>query len=98
MDSEYKKIPRIIRKKEYYPEGANTPTLVNVHKCFCLLGKGTIEHHRVPGFDDEWFEIKCKKCEKKYEPFIDRCGDKWKLYFAENSENDEEFDGEDKVT
>lgn len=82
MEYEYKKIPKIIEQREYYPNGANTPTLVTVHKCFCK--KGTIEYHRVPGFNDEWFEIKCPTCEKKYEPFIDRCGNEWKVYFAEN--------------
>lgn len=81
MEYKYIKIPRIIEKREYYPDGANAPTLVNVHECFCK--KGTVEHHRVPGFNDEWFEIKCKKCEKKYEPFIDRCGSEWKVYLAE---------------
>ena len=94
MDCVYKKIPKIIKKTEYYQDGANTPTRVDVHKCFCLLGKGTVERHYVPGFNDEWFEIKCKKCEKKYEPYIDRCGDKWTLYFAQP---DDELDGEDDV-
>lgn len=30
----------------------------------CLCGCGTIEYHIVPGFDDDWFEIKCKDCKK----------------------------------
>lgn len=92
MDYIYKKIPKIIKKKEYYPDGANAPTMVDVHKCFCLFGRGTVEHHRVPGFNDEWFEIKCKKCEKKYEPFIDQCGDMWQLYFAQDSGEDNRED------
>ena len=96
MDCIYKKIPKIIEKREYYPDGANTPTLVNVHKCFCILGKGTVEHHRVPGFNDEWFEIKCKRCEKRYEPFIDRCGDRWMVYpAADDVEDDVEDEFED---
>ena len=78
MDYEFVKIPKVLEKKEYYPDGANVPTQCTVHRCLC--GKGTIEFHCVPGFDDEWFEIKCLKCEKKYEPFIDRCGPQWKVY------------------
>ena len=78
MEYEYIKIPMIIEKREYYPQGANAPTLCTVHKCFC--GNGTVEHHRVPGFDDEWFEFQCKKCDQKYEPFIDQCGPQWKVY------------------
>lgn len=86
MDCEYKKIPKIITRKEYYPDGANTPTLVNVHRCFCKIRKGTIEHHMVPGFNDEWFEIKCKKCEKKYEPFIDQSGSEWKVHLVHDED------------
>lgn len=80
MDYEYKKIPRLIEKKEYYPDGANSPTIVEVHKCFCR--KGTIEYHYVPGFNDDWFEINCERCDEKYHPFIDICGRKWKVYLA----------------
>ena len=43
MKFEYKKIPKIIKKKEYYLDGANAPTMVDVHKCFCLFGRGTVE-------------------------------------------------------
>lgn len=91
MDEINKRIPRIVKRTEYYPEGANTTTLLTVHKCFCFFGKGRIEHHRVPGFNDEWFEIKCKKCEKKYEPYIDQIGDEWILYpFTESKDDDED--------
>ena len=79
MDYEYKKIPKIIEKREYYEDGANIATQVTVHKCFCK--KGTIEHHRVLGFNDEWFVFCCPACEEKYYPFIDQCGPKWKVYF-----------------
>ena len=54
MDYEFVKIPKVLGKKEYYPDGANVPTQCTVHRCLC--GKGTIEFHCVPGFDDEWFE------------------------------------------
>ena len=50
-------------------------------QCFCR--RGTIEYHYVPGFNDDWFEINCERCEEKYDSFIDRCGDKWKVYLAE---------------
>ena len=78
MKSENKEIPKIIERKEYYPKGANMPTSINVHECFCK--KGTIEHHYVSGFNDEWFVIKCPNCKRKYQPFIDRCGYEWKVY------------------
>ena len=74
MRSEYKKIPMVIEKKEYCPEGANHPTLVTVYQCFC--GKGTVEHHRVPGFNDEYFEICCEACDGKY-AHIEQCGREW---------------------
>ena len=35
MDYEYRKIPKIIEKREYYEDGANIATQVTVHKCFC---------------------------------------------------------------
>ena len=78
MECEYQKIPKIVEQKEYYPQGANIPTQLTVYECFC--GKGKIEYHRVPGFDDDWFVFRCCKCEKKYQPFIDQCGSEWKVY------------------
>ncbi len=80
MDYEYKPIPKVIEEKEYYPKGANCPTQVTVYECFCK--KGRVEYHRVPGFGDEWFEIRCPKCKRKYEPYIDRCGYEWKVYLT----------------
>ena len=84
-DYKYKRIPRVIRRemRDY--------TQVTVHKCFCR--RGTIEHCRVPGFDDEWFDILCPRCAKKYEPYIDQCGPTWRVYLNEGDEDDE--DGED---
>ena len=75
MDQEYVAAPRIVKEKEKYEKGANVPTHITVHKCLC--GWGRIEHHRVPGFDDDWFEIKCLFCKLKYHPFIDQVGDEW---------------------
>ena len=77
MEYKYKRIPKVIERKDYYPDGANCPTQVTVHKCFCR--RGTIEHHCVRGFGDEWFEIKCKKCEEKYS-YIELVGYEWKVY------------------
>ena len=72
MNSEYKKIPKVI---ERYTKDCES---VAVHECFCQ--KGRIEHHRIPGFDDEWFEIHCPECKKKYQPYIDQSGDQWIVY------------------
>jgi len=73
---EYKVIPEVIGEREYFPEGANHPTSVKVHKCFC--GKGTIEHHTVSGFDDDWFEICCPECDAKYGLILQE-GNRWKV-------------------
>ena len=80
----YKKIPRVIRREE------RDYTQVAIHKCFCR--RGTIEHCRVPGFDDEWFEILCPRCAKKYEPYIDQCGPMWRVYFNEDGDEPDELD------
>ena len=77
MDYEYVKPTEKIEYKENYEKGANVPDQVTVYKCFC--GKGTIEYHNVPGFDDSFFTIVCKSCNKKYR-YIDWCGYEWKVY------------------
>ena len=77
MDYEYKKPTEKIENKEVYEEGANTPDQVTVYKCFC--GKGTIEYHNIPGFDDSFFWIECPHCEEKYR-YIEWCGYEWKVY------------------
>ena len=74
----YKKIPKLISKKEIYEDGANCPTLVYTHECLC--GKGTIDYCRVPGFSDEYCVWNCRDCKKKYHEIIDRIGDKWEVY------------------
>ena len=76
-DYEYRSIPRMLEEKEVYPEGANAPTRVTVYECLCK--KGRIEYHCVPGFGDDWFEIRCKACEKRY-TYIERCGYQWRVY------------------
>ena len=77
MKTEYKKIPKLIERKEEYAKGANVPTEIEVYTCFC--GKGTIEHHRVPGFDDDFFVIECRECEKKYS-YVERVGNELRVY------------------
>ena len=77
MNYEYVKIPKIKNKRTYYEEGANVPTYVDEHECLC--GKGTIEHHRVPGFDDDFFVILCEKCEERCR-YVEISGYQWKIY------------------
>ena len=72
------KIPPVVKKREHTPEGANVPTQITVYKCLCGLGR--IEHHRVPGFGDDWFEFKCLLCKMRYRPIIDRSGSEWIVY------------------
>ena len=78
MKQEGKKIPKLISREEYYPDSANCPTVREVYKCFCKKGK--IERHYIPGFDDEYFEIKCPVCRRRYHDIIDRNGDEWIVY------------------
>ena len=73
-----KEIPKIIEKREYHPDGANYPTTLAVHECFC--GKGRIEHHYISGFDDEYYLIRCPRCKRKYTDIIDRIGYEWRVY------------------
>jgi hypothetical protein len=77
MEEVIKKPTKLIRKKVLYPDGANTPTYIDVHRCFCRLGR--IEHHRTPGFDDDFLLIKCPMCRAKYS-YVDQCGYDWKVY------------------
>lgn len=77
MDYEYKKPTEKIESKEIYEDGANVPDQVTYYKCFC--GKGTIEYHNVPGFNDSFFWIECPHCENKYR-YIEWCGYEWKVY------------------
>jgi hypothetical protein len=78
MQKMYKKIPQLIKEREAFEGEANVPTYIRTHKCFC--GKGEIDHCRVPGFSDEYFEFRCEVCEEKYHPIIDRSGDEWIVY------------------
>ncbi|MBQ8407565.1 MAG: hypothetical protein IJY39_01735 [Clostridia bacterium] len=66
----------LLLKEERYPNGANWPTLHFEYACPC--GKGRIVYERVPGFNDQWAEIKCESCEKSYK-IITGCGHLWEL-------------------
>ena len=76
MKEEFKEPTKLIRSKTIYPDGANAPTYVDVHKCFCGLGK--IEHHQTPGFDDDFLTIKCPLCRLRYS-YVYQCGYDWKV-------------------
>lgn len=78
MDYEYIDIPDIVGRREELPRGANLATEITVYRCPC--GNGTVEHSRVPGFDDEWFTICCPECSEKYSEAIVRQGNRWKVY------------------
>ena len=77
MNYEYKNGTAHIKRYDKYPRGANVPDMINEYECFC--GKGKIVHHRTPGFDDDFAEIKCRSCSKKYR-YLERCGDGWNVY------------------
>ena len=77
MDYEYIKIPKLKASREFYEKGANVPTYIDVYDCFCK--KGTIEHSRVPGFDDDYITVNCAQCRKKYK-YIERVGSDFKVY------------------
>ena len=48
-----------------YPHGANCGTEHTLYRCAC--GWGFIEYVCVPGFDDDYAEIRCLRCRKKYD-------------------------------
>ena len=75
----YTDIPKKISYREEYEKGANVPDQITVYKCLC--GKGTIEHHNTPGFDDDYFTIECPACKKKYS-YISRSGYQWQIYLS----------------
>lgn len=74
MNYEYKKPTEKIENNDVK---ADTYEQVTYYKCFC--GKGVIEYHNVPGFNDQYFCIECPHCEKKYR-YIEWCGYEWRVY------------------
>lgn len=77
MKTENRKPTQLIERRSEYERGANIATQIDVHKCFCGLGE--IEHRRVPGFDDDYFAIKCPICNLKY-CFIGNMGYDWEVH------------------
>ena len=67
---------KLISSKSTYKDGANVPTYITKYKCFC--GKGKIIEERIPGFDDHYAFIKCRRCSKKYS-YIDFAGSEWEV-------------------
>ena len=65
-----------LRTWEEYPNGVNTPTVHTEYRCPC--GKGTLEYVTVPGFNDDYLEICCPKCDVVYWPEYGR-GYLWEL-------------------
>ncbi len=55
---------KLIEKNDEKKDGANSATVVWSFVCPC--GKGEIEYCMVPGFDDQYATIKCRKCKKKF--------------------------------
>lgn len=73
---------KFIKRIEKYPRGANSPTIVTKYKCLC--GRGKIVEHNTVGFNDHFVTLECRRCLKTYHPFIDICGDSFKLYPKED--------------
>ena len=68
----------LIERKETYPDGANSPTIVTRYRCPC--GKGEMVEENTIGFGDHFVTLECKRCLRKYHPFVDIVGDAFKLY------------------
>ena len=77
MNYKHVKPTKRIENKEIYASGANVADNVAYYECFC--GKGVIEYHNTPGFDDSFFVIECPLCKKKYR-YIEWCGYEWRVY------------------
>ena len=77
MVKEYVKPTKKIQTRNEMEDGANVATRVEEYECFC--GEGTIEYCVVPGFDDDYFVIKCQKCKQKI-GFIEWSGSDWAIY------------------
>ena len=71
-----------IETKDKYPDGANSPTVVQTYECFC--GKGKIIDENVIGFNDRTITLKCEHCQKEYRSYIYLSGNDWKVYLQNN--------------
>lgn len=77
MYIEIKKL-QLLERKDEYPEGANSPTIVTEYRCLCKEGK-LVEYNTV-GFNDHFVTLECKKCLRKFQPYVDIVGNSFKLY------------------
>ena len=68
-------------RRDKYPRGANAPTTVTKYKCLC--GWGKIVEYDTRGFNDHFVTLKCRRCLKKYHPFIDIFGYEFMFYLLE---------------
>ena len=67
---------KLISSKDVYLGGANCPTYHYEYECPCKKGK--VIYERVPGFNDDYAQIKCSNCAKKYDIRYG-CGHAWEL-------------------
>ena len=76
---DYRSVPvkKPLSQKVVYPDGANAPTVKTRYRCACGLGR--LLHVCVPGFDDEYYEIKCLFCRRKYD-YVSRVGYNFEYY------------------
>lgn len=77
MSSRIIRPTKTLNKREDLPKGANVAVQITEYKCLC--GKGKIEYHTVPGFDDDYFVIECPTCDKKIK-YMTWYGYDWEIY------------------
>ncbi|MBQ7373912.1 MAG: hypothetical protein IJW64_05060 [Clostridia bacterium] len=77
MSSRCVKPTEKLANKEHLPNGANVAERIAEYKCLC--GKGIIEYHNTPGFDDSFFYVKCPTCSKKIK-YMTWSGYDWEIY------------------
>ena len=60
MLSEYVPINslRLIKSKETYPKGANSPTIIKKYSCPC--GRGKLVEENTIGFNDHFVTLECR--------------------------------------
>lgn len=70
---------KIVLKTEELDSFSLGIEVVTVYSCLC--GEGHIEYHRVPGFNDDWFEIKCDKCKSDIDCISWYTPDEWLVQY-----------------
>ena len=79
MDYDTFPVTAPLSRKESYQRGANCPTVITKYRCAC--GWGKLEYHCVPGFDDDFYVLKCLRCKKKYR-YVTRVGYEFEYYLT----------------